>query len=101
MLCLDHHRGSEEHQPGEEYHDPELFDAGAARMDSLHALRRTLRLAELEQHAVLLVCSSQQAARFWTTKLALLFTGQGIQQLLAGDCVVGFVPKFSLPGIRR
>ena len=25
LYTLDHHRGSEEHQPGEEYHDPDLF----------------------------------------------------------------------------
>ena len=27
LYTLDHHRGSEEHQAGEEYHDPELFNA--------------------------------------------------------------------------
>src|SRR5688572_21327742 len=49
VVCIDHHRGSEEHQPGEEYHDPELFDADAGRMDTLHALRRTLNAAKLEE----------------------------------------------------
>jgi hypothetical protein len=27
LFAVDHHRGSEEHQPGEGYHDPDLFDA--------------------------------------------------------------------------
>ena len=26
LFTIDHHHGSEEHQPGEEYHDPDLFD---------------------------------------------------------------------------
>ena len=27
VYTVDHHRGSEEHQPGEAYHDSDLFDA--------------------------------------------------------------------------
>ncbi|MGH3238675.1 MAG: class I SAM-dependent methyltransferase, partial [Streptosporangiaceae bacterium] len=29
VVTIDHHRGSEEHQPGWEYHDPQLVDPGA------------------------------------------------------------------------
>ena len=29
LYAVDHHRGSEEHQVGEEYHDPDLYDAAA------------------------------------------------------------------------
>ena len=77
LLCVDHHRGSEEHQPGEEYHDPELFDRDAQRMDSLGELRRNLRRAGVEDSTVLLVASSQQAARVWSTPLALVFIDGG------------------------
>lgn len=77
LICVDHHRGSEEHQPGEEYHDPELFDRDAQRMDSLGELRRNLRRAGVEDSAVLLVASSQQAARVWSTPLALVFIDGG------------------------
>jgi hypothetical protein len=34
LLAIDHHRGSEENQPGEEYFDPELDD-GEGGMSSL------------------------------------------------------------------
>src|SRR5690349_4049425 len=77
LICVDHHRGSEEHQVGEEYHDPDLFDRDAQRMDSLHELRRNLRRAGLEDTAVLLVASSQHAARIWRTPLALVFIDGG------------------------
>ena len=31
LYTIDHHRGSEEHQPGEGYHDEELFDLSLIR----------------------------------------------------------------------
>ena len=49
LFALDHHRGSEEHQRGEEYHDPELYDALIDRMDTLPAFRRTLFRASPNQ----------------------------------------------------
>ncbi|NGO70581.1 class I SAM-dependent methyltransferase, partial [Streptomyces sp. SB3404] len=49
-LTVDHHRGSEEQQPGWEYHDPELVDPGAGRMDTLPVFRRTLHAAGLEPY---------------------------------------------------
>jgi predicted O-methyltransferase YrrM len=77
LVCVDHHRGSEEHQRGEQYHDPELFDGEAGRMDTLHALRRTLQRAELEQCALLLVATSHQAARVWRSPLGMVFIDGG------------------------
>src|SRR5271165_392627 len=35
VVTVDHHRGSEEHQPGWEYHDPRLVDPGTGRLDTL------------------------------------------------------------------
>lgn len=77
LICVDHHRGSEEHQPGEEYHDAELLDGRAGAMDSLPALRRTVREAGLEQTAVLMVTSSLIAAELWSTPLGMVFIDGG------------------------
>ena len=77
LVCVDHHRGSEEHQPGEEYHDPTLLDAEVGALDSLTALRRTLHAAGLEDTALLLVARSAEAARVWSTPLGLLFIDGG------------------------
>lgn len=77
LICVDHHRGSEEHQRGEEYHDPDLYDPEAARLDSLHELRRTLRRAGLEDTAVLMVTSSERAAAVWQRPLGLVFIDGG------------------------
>src|ERR1700742_1645850 len=42
LYTIDHHHGSEEHQPGWEYHDASLVDEATGRFDTLPALRRTL-----------------------------------------------------------
>jgi len=77
LICVDHHRGSEEHQPGEEYHDPSLFDADVGRMDTLRELRRTLARAGLEDVCVPLVTQSTTAAKLWSTPLGMVFIDGG------------------------
>lgn len=77
LYSIDHHRGSEEQQPGEEYFDPDLFDDRQGQIDTLPFLRRTLAQAELEDTVVPLVCSSQVAAKSWATPLALIFIDGG------------------------
>ena len=42
VFALDHHRGSEEHQQGEFFHDPELYDAGSGQMDTFREFRRNI-----------------------------------------------------------
>ena len=76
LFSVDHHRGSEEHQPGEEYHDAELLDA-KGRMDSFPAFRDTLARAALEDTVVPVVAASTLAARAWKTPLALVFIDGG------------------------
>lgn len=58
LFAVDHHRGSEEHQPGEGYHDPEYFDAELGRVDTAPSLRRTLALADLEDHVAAVIGKS-------------------------------------------
>ena len=77
LYAVDHHRGSEEHQPGEEYHDPELFDAEASKLDSFRQFRATLARASLEDCVVPVVASSELAGRHWLTPLALVFIDGG------------------------
>lgn len=77
LFALDHHRGSEEHQLGEEYHDPDLFDADIELMDSFKGFRDTLRRADLETHVVPLVASSVVAARNWATPFGFVFIDGG------------------------
>lgn len=77
LFTLDHHRGSEELQPGWEHHDPETWDPAAGAIDTLPFLRRTLREAGLEAHVVAVVGHSVPVARHWRTPLGLLFIDGG------------------------
>ena len=77
LFTIDHHRGSEETQPGWEYHDPETWDEAAKAMDTLPFLRDTLRRADLEQTVVPIVGQSQIIAKHWNTPLSLLFIDGG------------------------
>lgn len=76
LHTVDHHRGSEENQPGEEYHDPTLVDA-EGRVDTLPGARRTLREAGLEDEVVMVVGRSTAVASAWRTPLTLLFLDGG------------------------
>lgn len=77
VFAVDHHRGSEEHQLGEEYHDPDLYDAGVGLMDSFREFRKVMRSAGLEQHVVPIVAASVVAARHWATPLGMVFIDGG------------------------
>jgi predicted O-methyltransferase YrrM len=77
LFAIDHHRGSEEHQLGEEYHDPALYDSQFEKMDSFREFRHTLARAELEDCVVPVVAPSQVAARYWSTPLSFVFIDGG------------------------
>lgn len=88
LYAVDHHRGSEEHQLGEEYHDPDLFDSSIAKMDSFKAFRRTLQLSKLEDTVVPLVASSELCRRSWATPLSMVFIDGGHSEAMAkADCL--------------
>jgi predicted O-methyltransferase YrrM len=77
LFSLDHHRGSEEQQPGEEYFDPELFDQNLGRINTFNFFQTTLERAGLLSTVVPIVSDSKTAARMWATQLSLLFIDGG------------------------
>ena len=77
LFTIDHHRGSEEQQPGEEYFDPALFDPVAGRVDTYRYFRETLTRAGLDDTVVPIVCRSELAAQAWGTPLSFIFIDGG------------------------
>src|SRR3954452_17334336 len=65
VYTIDRHHGSEEHQPGWEYHDTSLVDPVTGRFDTLPVLRHTLDAAALDDHVVAIVGKSTVVARGW------------------------------------
>ncbi len=99
LYTLDHHRGSEEHQPGEEYHDPELFNAALGVFDTLPALRETLFRAQLEDCVIPVVGRSAVIAANWQTPLGLLFIDGGHSMPAALDDYRGWAGRVVAGGI--
>ncbi|MBT8356525.1 MAG: class I SAM-dependent methyltransferase [Desulfobacterales bacterium] len=77
LFSIDHHKGSEEQQPGQDYFDPELFDAQTGCVDTFNNFRKTITSAGLEDTVVPMVCKSEVAARLWATPLSLVFIDGG------------------------
>ncbi len=99
LVCVDHHHGNEENQQGELYHDPEVFDAEAKRNDTLPFLRDTIRRADLEDVAMLLVTKSAAAAAIWTIPAGMVFIDGGHTQIAADTDYESWSPKVIAGGI--
>jgi MMP 1-O-methyltransferase len=85
LYTIDHHHGSEEHQPGWEYHDASLVDEVTGLFDTLTAFRRTLDAAGLDDHVVAIVGKSPVVARGWRSPLQLLFIDGGHTEAAAAQ----------------
>jgi len=98
-LTVDHHRGSEEQQPGWEYHDTTLVDPEVGRMDTLPRFRRTLHAAGLEGHVIALVGRSPQVAAVWGSPLSLVFIDGGHTDEHATGDYLGWAPHLAADGL--
>lgn len=98
-VTVDHHRGSEEQQPGWEYHDPTVVDPEVGRMDTLPTFRRTLHQAGLEEHVIAVVGRSPQVAKVWGGKVGLVFIDGGHTDEHAGGDYEGWAPHVAEGGL--
>ncbi|GCE02146.1 class I SAM-dependent methyltransferase [Embleya hyalina] len=99
VVTLDHHRGSEEQQPGWEYHDPNLVDAELGVMDTLPTFRRTLYRSGLEPYVVALVGHSRTIAPLWNTPVGLVFIDGGHTDEHARGDYEGWAPHVAVGGL--
>ncbi|MFH8367479.1 class I SAM-dependent methyltransferase [Streptomyces sp. NPDC018031] len=98
-ITVDHHRGSEEQQPGWEYHDPSVVDPEVGLMDTLPTFRRTLHAAGLEEHVIAVVGRSPQVAAVWGTPVGLVFIDGGHTDEHASGDYEGWAPKVAPGGL--
>lgn len=98
VFTVDHHRGSEEHQPGEEYYDPELVGSDR-RIDSLPVFRKIVAEAGLEDAVVAIVGRSETVAPFWTSSIAMLFLDGGHSRAAAFSDYEGWAPHIAVGGL--
>ncbi len=98
-FTVDHHRGSEELQPGWEHHDPTVVDPRTGRTDTLPFLRHTVEQAGLEDHVVIVVGDSALVAAHWGTALGMVFIDGGHDAGPAHADYDGWSPQVTVGGL--
>ena len=98
LYALDHHRGSEENQPGWEWHEPVLVVPEVGKIDTLPHFRRAVHDAGLEGTVVAVVGDSPVVAAHWATPLAFVFIDGGHGHEPAHRDYEGWVPHLVVGG---
>ena len=98
VITVDHHRGSEENQPGWEYHDAGLVDPRTGRLDTLPHFRSTLAATGLEDTVIAIVGRSADVARLWGAPLGMLFIDGGHTDAASVDLKCGSVSSRPVAG---
>ena len=99
VITVDHHRGSEENQPGWEYHDTTLVDPRTGRLDTLPHARATLAAAGVEDDVIVVVGRSAEVARLWRTPLGMLFIDGGHTDVAATTDYESWAPWIAPGGL--
>ncbi len=99
LFSVDHHRGSEELQPGWEHHDPGVVDHRTGRIDTLPFFRRTVEEAGLEATVITVVGESSAVAALWATPLGLVFVDGGHGAATASADYEGWAPHVAPGGL--
>ena len=98
VVSIDHHRGSEENQPGWEFHEPDLVDPRDGRIDTLPHWRRTIADAGLEGCVMGVVGDSPTLAARWERPLTFCFIDGGHGEDPAWADFRGWAPRVVLGG---
>jgi N-succinyldiaminopimelate aminotransferase len=98
VMTVDHHHGSEEHQPGWEYHDTALADPRTGQLDTLPQFRATIAAAGLDDDVVAIVGRSARVAQVWRGLLGMVFIDGGHTDEAAQADYEGWAPFVTLGG---
>jgi predicted O-methyltransferase YrrM len=99
VVTVDHHRGSEEHQPGWAYHDPTLVDPERGQVDTLPGFRRTIAAAGAEDLVVAIVSRSETVAALWALPLAFVFLDGSHTDVSAQRDLRCWAPHLAVGGV--
>ena len=85
LYSIDHHKGSEEQQPGQEFFDRDLLDETGKGINTLPSCLETLDTSDLKDNVGAIVSSSVQASEVWSEPLAMVFIDGGHSDQAAND----------------
>jgi len=77
LYSIDHHQGSEEQQPGEEYHDPDLRNISGDGINTLPFFIETLERSELKETVIPIISSSEEAFKDLDGPFSMIFIDGG------------------------
>ena len=77
LYSIDHHKGSEEQQPGEEYFDPDLINDAGDGIDTLPFFLQTIEKSELEGFVIPIVSTSEEAYEDLALNFEMVFIDGG------------------------
>ncbi len=98
LYSIDHHRGSEEQQPGQQFHDPNLVN-DRGKVDTLPCFRQAISDARLDAAVVGIIGESEVVAAHWGTPLGLVFIDGGHSQAAADADFDGWSRHVRVGGI--
>ncbi|CAM3085018.1 MULTISPECIES: class I SAM-dependent methyltransferase [Dermacoccus] len=85
IVTVDHHHGSEENQPGWEWHDTSMVDAHSGLLDTLPSFRRTWD-EQVRDVVTAVVATTEQVAAWWSTPVEFLFLdGNHVEEMAQHD----------------
>lgn len=99
LVTVDHHRGSEENQPGWEWHDASLVDPHTGRLETLPSLRHALYDAGLDACVTPVVGTTQQVAAWWSSPVTFLFLDGNHTEEVAQHDYAAFAPHVTPGGV--
>ena len=97
LYSIDHHKGSEEQQPGEEFFDPDLLDETGKNINTLPFFLDTIDKAGLKEIVIPIVSTSVEASKVWTKPLAMVFIDGGHSEKAAQEDYDAWNPHI-IPG---
>ncbi|MCT1986761.1 class I SAM-dependent methyltransferase [Dermacoccus abyssi] len=85
LVTVDHHHGSEENQPGWEWHDTSMVDEHSGLLDTLPSFRRTWD-DHVRDVVTAVVATTEQVAAWWSTPVEFLFLdGNHVEEMAQHD----------------
>lgn len=97
LVTVDHHHGSEENQPGWEWHDTSLVDERSGRLDTLPHFRPVLD--SLADVCSAVVANTEVVARWWNSPIELLFLDGNHTEQTAQHDYRAFAPYVRVGGL--
>ena len=77
LYSVDHHKGSEEQQPGEEYFDPDLKNKDGDGIDTLPFFLDTIEKSKLQSFVIPIVSTSEEAYEDLDINFDMIFIDGG------------------------